>query len=185
MQNRSRKLCKTSNYVSLNTFCVCARMCVHVHTFVYSCMYASVCTHVRMGLWRPKDDSGAIPAQTLATSFSKTGPLTGMASSIRGRPASRWDRLASAFTAPGLQVCTTVLCCSPAFKYRFITDMADMIIIVSVFILSIHLRNRQTHQRTCWGRGHNHGLSAWALFFLKVSTFKPVRSGWKFSLKYW
>ena len=117
---------------------------VHVHTFVYSCMYISVRMHVCMGLWRPKDDSGATPAQTLATSLSKTGPLTGMASSMRGRPDSRWDRPASAFTATGLQVCTTLLCCSPAYKYRFITDMADMIIIVSVFILSIHLREKQT-----------------------------------------
>lgn len=163
--------------------CVHTCVCVHVHTFVYSCMYASVCTHVRMGLWRSKDVSGVIPAQTLTTLLSKIAPLTGMAWSVRVGPASRWDRLASAFTAPGLQECTTLLCCSPVFKYVFITDMADMIIIVNVFLLSIHLREKQTDtpsafcQRTSWGSVHNHGLPAWALFFLRVSTFKPVRSG--------
>lgn len=87
--------------------------------------------------------------------------------------------------------CAPCFCAVPQLLNRYLSHTWQIwFSILSVFILSIHLREKQTDtpsafcQRTSWGSVDNPGLPAWALFFLSVSAFKPVRSGWKFPLKY-
>lgn len=189
MQNRNRKLCKTSNYISLNTFlvCVCARTCM------CSCVLLYVCKCVHTCAW----DCGGQRMSQVPFLVRHWPPH-----SLRQDLLLAWASLLGVGQpAAGINLplssqhqdykCAPCFCAVPQLLNRYLSHTWQIwFSILSVFILSIHLREKQTDtpsaffQRTSCGSVDNPGLPAWALFFPSVSAFKPVRSGWKFPLKY-